>query len=69
MGGGAVTTEFALGGVYVSPFFVTLLLALPVYLLCRGVLARTGVMARLWYPPLFEVGMFIIILFAVSALV
>ncbi len=62
-------TEFDLGGVYVSPFFVTLLLALPVYLLCRGILVQFGVMARLWYPPLFEVGLFIIILSAVTALV
>lgn len=61
-------TEFDLGGVYVSPFFVTLILALPVYLLCRGVLAEIGVVARLWYPPLFEVGLFIIILSAVTAL-
>lgn len=62
-------TEFDLGGVYVSPFFVTLLLALPLYLLCRGILVQLGVMARLWYPPLFEVGLFIIILSAVTALV
>lgn len=62
-------TEFAIGGVYVSPFFVTLLLALPGYLLCRGILARLGLIARLWYPPLFEVGLFIIILSAVTALV
>ena len=61
--------EFAIGGVYVSAFFVTLLLALPVYLLCREVLVRLGLMARLWYPPLFEVGLFIIILSAVTALV
>ncbi len=62
-------TEFDFAGVYVSPFFVTLLLALPVYLLCRGILAQLGLMARLWYPPLFEVGLFIIILSAVTALI
>lgn len=62
-------TEFDLGGVYVSPFFVTLLLALPAYLLCRAILAQLGVMARLWYLPLFETGLFIIILSAVTALV
>ena len=62
-------TEFDLVGVYVSPFFVTLLLSLPVYLVCRAVIARSGLMARLWYPPLFEVGLFIIILSAVTALI
>ena len=62
-------TEFDFAGVYFSPFFVTLLLALPVYLLCRGILAQLGLMARLWYPPLFEVGLFIIILSAVTALI
>lgn len=69
MGGGGVMTEFDLGGVFVSPFFVTLLLALPLYLLCRGALAQLGLVARLWYPPLFEAGLFIIILAVVTALV
>jgi hypothetical protein len=60
-------TEVDIGGVYVSPFLVTLVLALPFYLPVRAAVARTGVLSRVWYPPLFEVGLFVIVLFCVTA--
>jgi protein AaeX len=59
-------SEFAVGGVYLPPFFVYACLTLPLFLLLRAGLVRVGVLRRVWHPALFE---FAVSLGLVSALV
>lgn len=59
-------SEFPLAGVYLPPFFVYACVALPIYLGLRFMLARSGVLRRVWHPGLFE---FAISLCLVSLLV
>ncbi|VVD79876.1 hypothetical protein PPN31114_01073 [Pandoraea pneumonica] len=47
-------TEVAVAGIYLPPFFVYACVAVPVFLSVRYVLARTGVLRRVWHPALFE---------------
>lgn len=47
-------TEVAMAGIYLPPFFVYACIAVPVFLGVRYVLARTGVLRRVWHPALFE---------------
>ena len=54
--------EAAFAGVYFSPFVPHLLLAVPVFWLCRRLLGRLGLLSRVWYLPLFELALFVVIL-------
>ncbi|HLN24146.1 MAG TPA: DUF1656 domain-containing protein [Patescibacteria group bacterium] len=54
--------EVDIGGLYVSPFAVSVLAAGAVFLLLRWGLARSGWLAKLWYPALFEVALFVVVL-------
>lgn len=47
-------TEVAVAGIYLPPLFVYACVAVPVFLGVRYVLARTGVLRRVWHPALFE---------------
>lgn len=47
-------SEFSLAGIYLPPFFVYACIALPIYLGGRFMLARSGVLQRVWHPGLFE---------------
>ncbi|MBQ0218779.1 DUF1656 domain-containing protein [Alcaligenes faecalis] len=47
-------SEVALAGIYLPPFFIYACLAVPLFLLLRLVLARSGVLRRVWHPALFE---------------
>ena len=59
-------SEFAVAGIYLPPFFVYACVTLPIYLAVRLVLARSGVLRRVWHPGLFE---FAISLCLVSVLI
>jgi protein AaeX len=61
-------TEVDLGGIYVSPFAIHLLEAAVVFLALRWVLARTGILDKVWYLALAEMAGFVLILFTVVAL-
>ncbi|WP_282338306.1 DUF1656 domain-containing protein [Pseudomonas sp. PS02288] len=50
-------SEFSFAGIYLPPFFVYACLALPIHLGLRFVLARSGVLRRVWHPGLFEFAM------------
>jgi len=47
-------SEVAVAGIYLPPFFVYACIAVPLFLGVRFVLARTGVLRRVWHPALFE---------------
>lgn len=61
--------EFNLGGILVAPFAVNLALAAPPFFALRWLLARTGLLARLWYLALCEMALFVIVLFLTYPLV
>ena len=56
--------EIDLAGVYVTPIMIYGLFTIPLFLVCRRVLARLGVLAFVWHPALFEIALFVIILAA-----
>jgi hypothetical protein len=54
--------ELDIFGVLVAPIVVYALLAIPVVVLLRWVLARLGFFSLIWHPALFEVSLYLIIL-------
>ncbi|MGE5514511.1 MAG: DUF1656 domain-containing protein [Bacteroidota bacterium] len=60
--------EIDLTGVYVAPIILYLLLATPLFLACRWLLARTGVLSFVWHPALFELALFGLILSLIVSL-
>lgn len=57
-------SEVSVGGVYLPPFLLYFLAALPIFVLARSLLARSGVIRLAWHPALFELA----ILLAIVAL-
>lgn len=60
--------EIDLTGVYVAPIILYLLIATPIFLACRWLLARFGVLSFVWHPALFEIALFCLILSLVVSL-
>lgn len=56
-------TEINMGGLYIAPFSLHLLVAVPPFFLLRWVLSRTGALSRLWYLALCEICLFVVVLF------
>lgn len=54
--------EIDVGGIYLPPFALHLCIAVPIFFLCRWILARFGLLGRVWYLALFEVALFIVVL-------
>lgn len=54
--------ELDIFGVLVAPIVAYALLAIPVMLVLRWVLARLGFFSLIWHPALFEVSLYLIIL-------
>ncbi len=54
--------EINILGVFISPFAWHLLLALPPFLACRWLLARTGLLFKVWHTGLFELALYVLIL-------
>jgi hypothetical protein len=52
-------SEINIAGVYLAPIVIEGLLALAIFMLCRLVLGRLGLLHRLWHPALFEVALFL----------
>ncbi|SHK11582.1 Protein of unknown function [Roseomonas rosea] len=51
--------ELNLGDVYLPPIVLDGLLAGALFLICRLLLGRAGLLHRLWHPALFEVALFV----------
>lgn len=47
-------SEVAVAGALLPPLFVYALFTMPLFLLLRWLLVRSGVLARIWHPGLFE---------------
>lgn len=52
-------SEINLFGIYVSPIIVDALLAFPLFVFLRWLLARLGVLRRVWHPSLFQLSLYI----------
>lgn len=60
--------EFSLYGIYLPWLLVLALLAWAVAWTVRRVLARAGFYRLVWHPPLFDLALFVVLLYGVSAL-
>jgi hypothetical protein len=60
-------SEVNILGIYVSPLVIFGLLVVPVFLILRVALARTGVLRFVWHPVLFQVSL-LVCLFALAIL-
>lgn len=58
--------ELDILGVCVPPFVGHLVAALLLFLGCRWLLARSGLLARLWQPALVELSLFVVLLSAMA---
>ncbi|WP_410013535.1 DUF1656 domain-containing protein [Sodalis sp. C49] len=47
-------SEVAIAGIYLPPFFIYACIAVPLFLGLRSLLARCGLLRRVWHPALFE---------------
>lgn len=47
-------SEVAIAGIYLPPFFIYACVAVPLFLGLRSLLARSGLLRRVWHPALFE---------------
>lgn len=57
--------EANFAGVYFSSFILQLLVAAVPFFACRWLLARLGLLSRLWHLGLFELSLFVLVLGAV----
>jgi len=55
-------SELNLQGIYMAPIVLYALIALPVFLVLRFVLARIGFFRLVWHPALFETALYLSIL-------
>ncbi len=55
--------EVAIGGVLLAPIAVYGVVTALLFLACRVLLGRYGLLARVWHPALFEVALFFCLLF------
>jgi len=62
-------TEINVGGIYIAPFALHLLIAAPPFFLLRWLLSRLGLLSRVWYLALCELALFILVLFGTFPLV
>lgn len=52
-------SEMDVGGAYIAPIIVYALAAGVIFVVCRTVLGRFGLLRRVWHLALFEVGLFL----------
>lgn len=55
-------TELNIGGIYMAPIVLYAMIALPIFLLLRTILARIGCFRLVWHPALFETALYLSIL-------
>ncbi|NTH16760.1 DUF1656 domain-containing protein [Agrobacterium rhizogenes] len=47
-------SEVSIAGIYVPPFLLYIVATIPVFLLLKTIIARTGLLRIVWHPALFE---------------
>lgn len=61
-----IVKEFALGGVLVPGLLVAMLLAFAASLVLRNIFARTGLHRLVWHPALFNLAVYVLLLWALA---
>ena len=54
--------EINLAGVYLAPIVLYALIAIPIFVVLRMILARVGFWHAIWHPALFETALYLSIL-------
>ena len=55
-------TELNIAGIYLAPIVLYAIVALPIFLVLRTILARVGFWRLVWHPALFETALYLSIL-------
>jgi hypothetical protein len=55
-------TELNIAGIYLAPIVLYAIVALPIFLGLRVILARVGFWRLVWHPALFETALYLSIL-------
>jgi hypothetical protein len=63
-----ITREFAIGGVVVPGLLAAMLLAFIAILVLRNVFALTGMYRLVWHPALFDLAVYVLLLWGIAAL-
>ena len=54
--------ELNIAGIYMAPIVLYAMVALPIFLVLRTILARAGFWRLVWHPALFETALYLSIL-------
>ena len=57
-----MNTELNIAGIYMAPIVLYAIVALPIFLVLRVILARIGFWRIVWHPALFETALYLSIL-------
>lgn len=57
-----MNTELNIAGIYMAPIVLYAIVALPIFLVLRAILARVGFWRLVWHPALFETALYLSIL-------
>jgi hypothetical protein len=57
-----MNTELNIAGIYMAPIVLYAIVALPIFLMLRVILARVGFWHFVWHPALFETALYLSIL-------
>ncbi|HLZ66273.1 MAG TPA: DUF1656 domain-containing protein [Aliidongia sp.] len=57
-----MNVEVEVAGIYLAPIVLYALIALPIFLILRLILARIGFWRLVWHPALFETALYLSIL-------
>jgi len=55
-------SELNIAGIYMAPIVLYAMVALPIFLVLRTILARAGFWRLVWHPALFETALYLSIL-------
>ena len=55
-------SELNIAGIYMAPIVLYAMVALPIFLVLRTILARIGFWRLVWHPALFETALYLSIL-------
>jgi protein AaeX len=57
-----MNSELNIAGIYMAPIVLYAIVALPIFLVLRVILARVGFWRLVWHPALFETALYLSIL-------
>jgi hypothetical protein len=62
-------SEVDVGGIYVAPIVVYAIAVIPLFLILRWVLGHLGVLSNIWHPALFDLLLYMTVLFLVILII